>query len=758
MSVLEAHTRMQIHTRLRNFGWNLDENDPNCNVFQERAKTQRQVKLLRNKRPDFILYETGSDIPIAIIEAKKQGEDLERALLQASDLYAKPLEAPLVFAFNDTFVVSKHIGQGRTLKIDGEELQDFTDQFTALRFVQEGAEILSAPKGMNFNRKELLNIFKTTNNLLREEGLRDGYERFSAFSEMLFLKLIDESEKLKESSGARRKFDKKFCWSEFIKERDDEKLLLFLNDSVWKRLQDEFGDIFDGKLGIRSPKTLRAIIESIDPINLTSTDSDVKGDAFEYFLKSVTNGNKDLGEYFTPRHIARTVVNLVKPKFGEKIYDPFCGTGGFLLEAFKYISLRVDMTNEETSKVVKERTIFGGEITSTARIAKMNMILFRDGHSNIVQHDSLAHPKRGEFDVVVANIPYSQETKHGGLYKIPSQNADSICMQHIWESLKPNGRAAVIVPETFIYEDGVIGKTRALIARQAEKLSVISLPRGVFMPYTPTKTDILFFQKGERQFKSAFFFVVQNDGFELSTKRKAINGDSDLKKLLSNYDEQTPIKAQANIVSREDIENSNRWNLRPFHYMEDIHDIEGELVYLDGTIIKPIDNRIDPREPNNQDKDFGVLEVSQNGIFLSDTIKGIDFTQKYKIANTGDLVYNPYRINIGSIGIVPSYLDGMLVSPAYVVIRSINQSYPSSYILSILKTERYKRIIMNYSLGSARASLPYEELIRIKIPKPNEESLLALKELQLKLDEYLTKFNTTKADIQRTATLNIGLL
>ena len=750
---LEAHTRTQINTRLKNLGWNLDENSPECNVFQERAKTLKQTNLFKKKRPDYVLYESGSDIPIAIIEAKRPGEDLDKALIQADDYYAKPLQVPLVFAFNDTFVVSKHTGQGRPLKIDGEELQDFVDQLTALRFINEGAEILSAPKGINFSRYELLKIFKTTNNLLRKEGLRDGYERFSAFSEILFLKLIDESEKLREDRGLKRKFEKKFCWSNFIQKKDDD-LHLFLNDSVWPRLRDEYGDIFEGKIGIRNSDTLREIIESIDPINLTSTDSDVKGDAFEYFLKSVTNGNKDLGEYFTPRHIARTVVNLVKPVYGEKIYDPFCGTGGFLLEAFKYISLRVDMDNAEISKVVKEKTIYGGEITSTARIAKMNMILFGDGHSNVIQGDSLSNPKREMFDVVVANIPYSQKTEYGSYYKIPTTNADSVCMQHIWESLKPNGRAAVIVPETFIYEDGIIGKTRELIARQSEKLSIISLPRGVFMPYTPTKTNIIYFKKGNKQFNNAFFFVVQNDGFELSTKRKPINGDSDLKKLLSNYDEPKEIKAQSNIVSRQEIEESGNWNLRPFNYMEDIPNIESELVYLDETIIKPINNFIDPTlEP---DKDFGVLQVSQNGIFLGDTIKGAEFTQNYKVVNTGDLVYNPYRVNIGSIGIVPSYLDNMLVSPAYVVIRSIDSSFPSSYILSILKTERYKKIIMNYSLSSARANLPYEELIRIKIPKPNKNDLTKLKKLQQELDEYLSKFNSTREEIQKTAAANKG--
>ena len=292
---LEAHTRSQINQRLLNLGWILKEGDPDCNVFQERAKTTKQNKFFRGKRPDYVLYESDTDNPIAIIEAKRPGEDLDKALEESTQKYAVPLCAPLAFAFNDTFVVSRHVPQIRPLKIDGEEVQDFIDQLLSLRFVREGAEILSAPKGVNFTREQLLKTFKTANNLLRKEGLRDGYERFSAFSEILFLKLIDESERLGEARGTKRSIEKRFCWKDFTEKYEGQELLDFIRDSVWRRLSERFGGIFSVGFVIRNPRNLDKIIQLIDPINLTATDSDVKGDAFEYFLKSVTNGNKDLG-------------------------------------------------------------------------------------------------------------------------------------------------------------------------------------------------------------------------------------------------------------------------------------------------------------------------------------------------------------------------------------------------------------------------------------------------------------------------------
>ncbi|MFH1031154.1 MAG: N-6 DNA methylase [Chloroflexota bacterium] len=745
---LEAHTRNQINLRLKNLGWNLDEKDPKCNVTQEQAKTDELNVLFHGNKPDYVLYEKQGIYPIGIIEAKRPGEDLNKAMLQAIDLYGKPLGVPLVFAFNDTFVTAKHIKENKPLKIDGAELQDFVDQLTALRFLNDGAEIYSLPKGVNFTREGLLNIFKVTNNILREEGLRFGYERFSMFAEILFLKLIDESERLNEQRGIKRTIEEKYTWSGFTQKylsKPDE-LLDFVRDTVWVKMREQYGDIFNNTLLIKNGVTLKQVISQIDPINLQATDTDVKGDAFEYFLKSVTNGNKDLGEYFTPRHIVRTMVNMVKPVIGETVYDPFCGTGGFLLEAFRYLELRADATNSKILKFLKEDTVYGREITSTARITKMNMILFGDGHSNIQQIDSLANPIKEQYNIVLSNIPYSQETKYGGYYDIPSKNADSVCVQHIWKSLKPGGRAAVIVPETFLYEDGVIGKTRELIAKGSEQLTVVSLPRGVFMPYTPTKTNIIYFKKGEA-FKKVYFFVVFNDGFELNTRRKPIKGDSDIKKLLSEYDEKSTIKGQANIVERDTIEATNNWNLRPFYYMEDIPDIKGELQQLGTDIIEEVDDIVNPTK--DPDKLWGVLEVSQNGVFLSDNILGSEFTQNYKRVRAGDLAYNPYRVNIGSIGVIPSYLDGLLVSPAYVVFRPKTTDYPATYILSVLKSKRYLRVILNYSLGSARASLPFSELTRIKAPKLSKDDINGLTLLQDDLDKHTTEVNKARQGINQ---------
>lgn len=309
-------------------------------------------------------------------------------------------------------------------------------------------------------------------------------------------------------------------------------------------------DIFT-PLQIRDASILKEIMDKLDPLTLTDVDSDVKGDAFEYFLKASTATKNDLGEYFTPRHIVKTMVRLVNPQIGETIYDPFCGTGGFLIESFRYIYNNMART-EANLNTLRENTVYGNEITNTARITKMNMILAGDGHSNINMRDSLANPIDGKatwkdndgnihhcgYDIVLANIPYSQKTKHGDLYDLPTTNGDSICVQHCMKAINstaPNGRMALVVPEGFLFRKDLT-KTREYLLDNCQLQSIISLPQGVFLPYTGVKTDIIYATKVNQKVKQSekkkdfWYFDVKSDGYTLDNHRRKLDTSSDLTK------------------------------------------------------------------------------------------------------------------------------------------------------------------------------------------------------------------------------------
>ena len=303
----------------------------------------------------------------------------------------------------------------RSLLLDGEPITDLLPPTLLLKFANDGAKLVTPTKTLQ-TKQALIESFSYANDLLRKEGLREGIERFSEFSNLLFLKLISEIEAEREVKGEPRSLESRYCWESFAKKPSAE-MLDYINDTVLPRLINSYnhsGEVFQSRLQIANASTLDKIVQRLSTLSLLDAESDVKGDAFEYFLKhSITVGN-DLGEYFTPRHIVKLIVELVNPLYGETVYDPCCGTGGFLIEAFKHIVQKVG-PSPETRRIIEKETIYGRELTGTAQIAKMNMILAGDGHTNIHQKDTLQFPVIDPYDVVLTNFPFSQETDHSHL-------------------------------------------------------------------------------------------------------------------------------------------------------------------------------------------------------------------------------------------------------------------------------------------------------------------------------------------------------
>lgn len=329
-SPLEAFTRKLIEDKLTSLNYNMDEMDINCNVYRERAKMKYQDDLLNGKNPDFIIYKTGTDIPIAIIEAKRLGLSLDQAVNQAIEYYARPLNVPVVFVFNGAsfYACSK---ERIPIKIDKIEISDFVDEKTLIEIIENDYETETVPAGFRLTKDELLTMFRKANNLLRKAGLRDGYERFSVFSDLLFLKLKNDFDDYGLVSASKIDIDKVCNWEKLINKTpkrlgkdfslENSEVKSYLEDSIKPKLKEKYGDVFENSLNINDESILIELLELIDDIDFTDVDTDVKGDAFEFFLRNVTNGNKDLGEYYTPRHIVKMIVRFLNPKVGDKIYE-----------------------------------------------------------------------------------------------------------------------------------------------------------------------------------------------------------------------------------------------------------------------------------------------------------------------------------------------------------------------------------------------------------------------------------------------------
>jgi len=559
----ETATRKKVDTWLINLGWVTDEDDPTCNVTTERALTEEQNELIKPNEPDYVLYKSDTEVPLAVIEAKRKGETLPKALKQAVEKYAVPLKIPIVFATDGTFVTTLYVSENKELKIDGEAVNELLSESLLCRFAQEGASISAETKAIQQTREQLIGTFKWANNILRQAGIREGFDRFIEFANLLFLKLISEMELDRSQRGEDRVLEDKYCWDAF-KDLPADTMYEYVNGTVLMYLATKYnhsGDVFQTKLQIANPRTLKEIVDKLSELRLINFGSDIKGDAFEYFLKHSVSVGNDLGEYFTPRHIVKLMVELINPQFGEQIYDPTCGTAGFLIYAFNHIKRTCKMT-KDTLNTLREKTVYGVELTNTARLAKMNMIITGDGHTNIEQMDCLERPVKDKYDAVLANPPYAQITDYGKYYPVDSKQADSVFLQHIMLSLKSPGRAAVVVPEGVLFRPGADKEVRKLLLKKYDLKSIISLPQQTFMPYARAKTYILIFEKGTST-KKVWFFNIENDGFSLDEKRLPIE-DNDLPCLTMLWEtkEDSPKSWSA---TYEDIEQRD-FNLSPSVY------------------------------------------------------------------------------------------------------------------------------------------------------------------------------------------------
>ena len=553
--MIEQDIRYQIDQSLRSKGWTLNPADTHRNVFFEgsvlhRIPRQNRVRL-GQKRPDYTLFDRAS--PLAVIEAKKpEVTDLDDAMEQASE-YAEKIGVDLIFACNGPTLKSQHITSNKPLYLNGAEIIEFPSPDILRKFhFSESNEVYTIPKEVIKSRTELIRLFSDLNDDLRADGLRAGIERFSEFANILFLKLLSEK-----GDGE--------IWDALIR-ANEESLLDYINGFAMDQLRKNYaGDVIAASR-IQSGSTMKKVVLTLNPLRLTDIDEDIKGVAFEHFIQKTTDTQNDLGEYFTPRHIVRFMVRLLNPKFGQSIYDPFCGTGGFLTESFRHVKQQCDISNENIDRLYN-RTVFGSEITTTARIAKMNMILFGDGHSGVKQECSLRSQQERNYNNILSNIPFSQKVSQEVLdiFAGRAQDADEACVLKCFDSVAPGGSMAIVVPEGMLVNRKKQKLLRHLL-QNARIRMLVRLPRGCFAPYTDAKTGILYLtDKGVGKTDWFYRVTVQNDGFD--GDRNPHTGINDLDKILFFYRDEKdpqdvfPDELDLDVVHVENIQDDNAFSL-----------------------------------------------------------------------------------------------------------------------------------------------------------------------------------------------------
>ena len=294
-----------------------------------------------------------------------------------------------------------------------------------------------------------------------------------------------------------------------------------------------FRDIFkNAYLPYRDPETLRAFLKTID--EFTYDHSERLGDAFEYLL-SVLGSQGAAGQFRTPRHIIDFIVGILEPKKGETVLDPACGTAGFLISSYKHI-LAANTDPQGASTLTPDdkgrlaANFKGYDISpDMVRLSLVNMYLhgFTDPH--IFEYDTLTSEEHwNEYaDVILANPPFM--SPKGGIrphnrFSVQSKRSEVLFVDYMAEHLMPSGRAGILVPEGIIFQSQNAYKQLRKMLVEEYLVAVVSLPAGVFNPYSGVKTSILILDKSlAKKSNRIAFFKIENDGFGLGAQRRAID-------------------------------------------------------------------------------------------------------------------------------------------------------------------------------------------------------------------------------------------
>jgi type I restriction enzyme M protein len=381
--------------------------------------------------------------------------------------------------------------------------------------------------------------FKNIDDVLRKEaGCTTELDYTEQTSWLLFLKYLDalEQDKADEAALDRKKYtfllDKPYRWEEWAapkakdgqidhnRAKTGDDLRDFVNAKLFPYLHGfkqrasgpntieyKIGEIFgEIKNKIQSGYNLREIIDHIDELRFRSqTEKHELSHLYEAKIRNMGNAGRNGGEYYTPRPLIRAIIQVVKPRIGDRIYDGACGSAGFLCESFEYLKRKAgkDLTTKDRT-ILQERTFFGKEKKSLAYvIAIMNMILHGIEAPNILHTNTLTEnindiQEKDRFEVVLANPPFggSERKEIQQNFNIKTSETAFLFLQHFIKILKAGGRGGIVIKNTFLSNtDNASVSLRKLLLESCNLHTILDNPGGVFQG-AGVKTVVLFFEKG----------------------------------------------------------------------------------------------------------------------------------------------------------------------------------------------------------------------------------------------------------------------
>jgi type I restriction enzyme M protein len=318
---------------------------------------------------------------------------------------------------------------------------------------------------------------------------------------------------------------------------------------------------------------LKDVLDIINSIRFES-DEDIFTitQFYEDLLERMGNENRIAGEFHTPRPVIRFMVEVIEPQIGEEIYDPACGSAGFLAEAYEYMVKHNPNQTIEDREFLQERAFYGQEKKGlSALLGTMNMVLHRVAAPNIIRTNTLEESVKGSvskrYDVILTNPPFGgTEGRHiQQNFAVEANATELLFMQHIIKKLKktPNARCAVVVPEGTLFRGGAFATVKKDLLEQFHLFAVVSLPPGTFAPYSDVKTALLFFQRPDE-------VMERNPNARAETWYYELPLPEDLKKFSKGSRIQDEHFAEAREMWQMWRAYLHGEGERPFQYAEDI--------------------------------------------------------------------------------------------------------------------------------------------------------------------------------------------
>lgn len=466
-------------------------------------------------------------------------------------------------------------------------------------------------------------------------GISNPMEVIEQMTYLLFIKRLDELQTVQEKKANRLKqpvdgpiFGPKqqnLRWSVFRQLGDPTTLYQTVSEKVFpfiKTLGGEGGSstysahMKDARFTIPTPALLTKVVDMLDAIPMD--DRDTKGDLYEYMLGKIASAGQN-GQFRTPRHIIKLMVDMMAPKPTDTICDPACGTAGFLVAASEYLNAhhRDEIyADKKSTKRFNADTFHGFDFDSTMlRVGSMNMLLHGVENPAIENRDSLSEGHanvEGQFSLILANPPFAgsldyESTAKDLLAVVKTKKTELLFLALFLRLLKAGGRAAVIVPDGVLFGSSKAHKALRRMLVEDHKLDgIVSMPSGVFRPYAGVSTAILLFTKtNSGGTDNVWFYDMQADGYSLDDKRNPLDATAheknNLPDILTRWHKRDgevgrSRMEQSFLVSKDEI-TGNDYDLSVNRYKQVVHeefqhrspnDILTELRNLEGEIAQGI--------------------------------------------------------------------------------------------------------------------------------------------------------------------------